>query len=98
MLLISVVWGLKWAVGGPVLATCWGRSGTGQDRSLTVLFRTRSEKTRTETEAGQIKTDLMVWSLAVQAQSKTGLQSVFGPDSWTLNGFIQVLQPTTKEN
>ena len=66
------------------MATCWGRSGTGQDRSLTVLFRTQSEKTGTKTEAGQIKTDLMVRSLAVQSRSKTGLQSVFGPDSWTL--------------
>ena len=70
------------------MATCWGRSGTSLDQSLTVLFRTQSEKTGTETEAGQIKTDLMVWSLVVQSRSKTSLQSVFGPDSWTLGSRV----------
>ena len=66
------------------MATFRDQSGTSQDRFLVVFFRTQSEKTETETETGLIKTDLAVRSFAVQFRLKTGLQSVFGPDSWTL--------------
>ena len=66
------------------MATFGDWSGTGQDRFLVVLFRTQSEKTETETGTGLIKTNLAVRSFAVQFRLRTGLQLVFGPDSWTL--------------
>ena len=66
------------------MATFGDWSKTGQDWFLVVFFRTQSKKTETETETGLTKTDLVVQSFVVQFQLKTGLQSVFGPDSWTL--------------
>ena len=74
---------------GPVLygpMRSFGRSWTGHDQSLTVLSMRISERTGTVTETGPVRTALAVRSVAVQSRSLTGLQTVFGPDSWTLLG------------
>lgn len=74
---------------GPVSCSpvrSFGRSLTSHDQSLTVLSVRRSKRTGTVTETGPVWTTVAVRSVAVQSRSKTGLQTVFGPDPWTLCG------------